>query len=224
MRCWPRPCRRKQRGWALVLVGGLGAVGGYLAASALSAWLQPLFGWRILWFLNLPTGLIADLPQRLRARVAEVPAVRSAASREAHAVLRSFGCTVRDLGVARSSRRAARSPTVGLTVPHSYVGPHLGPQHCRARLGPDQLRPAAVDAGAARRQGLQRGALEPAARRLGAHRGADGVRRRLALRPLEQQGGAGRLDRVSPPSACSASSISSWPRRPTPARCCRSQC
>ena len=25
----------KQRGWALVLVGGLGAVGGYLAASAL---------------------------------------------------------------------------------------------------------------------------------------------------------------------------------------------
>ncbi len=48
----------RHRGWALVLVGGIGAVGGYLAASALSAWLQPFWGWRIMWFLNLPTGLI----------------------------------------------------------------------------------------------------------------------------------------------------------------------
>src|SRR6185369_16961697 len=47
----------KHRGWALVLVGGLGAVGGYFAASGLSALLQPSFGWRILWILNLPTGL-----------------------------------------------------------------------------------------------------------------------------------------------------------------------
>ena len=47
----------KHRGWALVLVGGLGAVGGYFAASGFSAVLQPFFGWRILWLLNLPTGL-----------------------------------------------------------------------------------------------------------------------------------------------------------------------
>src|SRR5437764_1765844 len=47
----------KHRGWALVLVGGLGAVGGYFAASAFSYLLQPFFGWRILWILNLPTGL-----------------------------------------------------------------------------------------------------------------------------------------------------------------------
>jgi putative MFS transporter len=48
----------KHRGWSLVLVGGIGAIGGYFAASALSALLQPMFGWRIMWFLNLPTGLI----------------------------------------------------------------------------------------------------------------------------------------------------------------------
>src|SRR5437868_11346376 len=48
----------KHRGWALVLVGGLGAVGGCFAASGFSALLQPVFGWRIMWFLNLPTGLI----------------------------------------------------------------------------------------------------------------------------------------------------------------------
>jgi len=48
----------RHRGWALVLVGGLGSVGGYLLASGLSSLLQPTFGWRIMWFLNLPTGLL----------------------------------------------------------------------------------------------------------------------------------------------------------------------
>jgi putative MFS transporter len=48
----------RHRGWCLVLIGGIGTVGGYLAASALSAVLQPFFGWRVMWFLNLPTGLI----------------------------------------------------------------------------------------------------------------------------------------------------------------------
>lgn len=48
----------KHRGWCLVLIGGIGAVGGYLASSVLSALLQPFFGWRIMWFLNFPTGLI----------------------------------------------------------------------------------------------------------------------------------------------------------------------
>jgi len=48
----------RHRGWSLVAVGGIGAVGGYLAASGLSALLQPDFGWRIMWLLNLPSGLI----------------------------------------------------------------------------------------------------------------------------------------------------------------------
>src|ERR1700740_2519561 len=48
----------RHRGWTLVMVGGIGALGGFLAASSLSALLQPTFGWRIMWFLNLPTGLI----------------------------------------------------------------------------------------------------------------------------------------------------------------------
>ncbi|HEY4113592.1 MAG TPA: MFS transporter [Rhizomicrobium sp.] len=48
----------KHRGWCLVLIGGIGAVGGYFAASGLSAVLLPYFGWRIMWFLNLPTGLL----------------------------------------------------------------------------------------------------------------------------------------------------------------------
>lgn len=48
----------RHRGWVLVLVGGLGAIGGYFAASGFSALLVPAFSWRILWLINLPTGLL----------------------------------------------------------------------------------------------------------------------------------------------------------------------
>jgi MFS transporter, putative metabolite:H+ symporter len=48
----------KHRGWCLVLLGGIGTVGGYFATSALSAALQPYFGWRIMWLTGFPTGLL----------------------------------------------------------------------------------------------------------------------------------------------------------------------
>ncbi|WP_423141515.1 MFS transporter [Parablastomonas sp. CN1-191] len=48
----------RHRGWSMVLVGGLGAAGGYAAASLISALAQPLLGWRVLWLANLPTGLL----------------------------------------------------------------------------------------------------------------------------------------------------------------------
>ena len=48
----------RHRGWSVVLIGGAGTLGGYLVASGMSALLQPIFGWRIMWFLNLPSGLL----------------------------------------------------------------------------------------------------------------------------------------------------------------------
>lgn len=48
----------KHRGWCLVLLGGIGTIGGYFATSELSALLQPHFGWRIMWLIGFPTGLI----------------------------------------------------------------------------------------------------------------------------------------------------------------------
>jgi putative MFS transporter len=54
----------RHRGAISVLVGGLGSVGGYLAASGAAAELEPTFSWRILWLLNVPTGLLVILLRR----------------------------------------------------------------------------------------------------------------------------------------------------------------
>jgi putative MFS transporter len=48
----------KRRGWLVVLHGGMGTIGGTLAAAGAAALLVPTFGWRILWFLGLPTGVL----------------------------------------------------------------------------------------------------------------------------------------------------------------------
>jgi len=54
----------RHRGWLSVLVGGLGTAGGYLAASGAAAWLEPIFSWRMLWLLNVPTGFLVILLSR----------------------------------------------------------------------------------------------------------------------------------------------------------------
>jgi putative MFS transporter len=48
----------RHRSWVLVLVGGTGLVGGYLAASGAAHLLEPVFGWRSLWLQGFPTGLL----------------------------------------------------------------------------------------------------------------------------------------------------------------------
>lgn len=48
----------KRRGFFLVLVGGLGSAGGFFAASGFAALLEPVYGWRVLWLIGLPTGIV----------------------------------------------------------------------------------------------------------------------------------------------------------------------
>jgi putative MFS transporter len=84
----------RHRGWSLVLVGGLGALGGYFAASGISALLQPIFGWRILWLANLPTGLLlvamgGFIPESAKFLIAR------GREHEAEAVMRRFGAVAR---------------------------------------------------------------------------------------------------------------------------------
>jgi len=103
----------KHRGWALVLVGGLGAVGGYFAASTFSALLQPFFGWRILWILNLPTGLSLVL---LGAFIPESAKFLLARGRreEAARVMERFGSKARQTSQAEHVALES-GPNVALT-------------------------------------------------------------------------------------------------------------
>jgi putative MFS transporter len=96
------------RGWSLVLVGGLGAVGGYFAASGLSALLQPVFGWRILWLLNLPTGLLLVLLGVFIPESAKFLIARGRDA-EAQAVMRRFGSKLRKGPPGRAAAAAAKA-------------------------------------------------------------------------------------------------------------------
>ena len=103
----------RHRGWSLVLVGGLGAAGGYFAASGLSALLQPAFGWRILWLLNLPTGLLLVA---LGALIPESAKFLLATGRreEAREVMARFGSNARNLTL-KEEVALAKGPAVALT-------------------------------------------------------------------------------------------------------------
>ena len=103
----------KHRGWSLVLVGGLGAVGGYFAASTFSALLQPFFGWRILWILNLPTGLSLVLLGTFIPESAKFLLARGRRE-EARRVMERFGSKARQ--TRRAEHEALESgPSVALS-------------------------------------------------------------------------------------------------------------
>jgi putative MFS transporter len=109
----------KHRGWSLVLVGGLGAVGGYFAASGLSALLQPAFGWRILWLLNLPTGLSLVLLGTLFPESAKFLLARGRRE-EARRVMERFGSKSRETTHAEEVALTS-GPAVALTG-HLFFG------------------------------------------------------------------------------------------------------
>lgn len=77
------------RGWLLVALGGIGTSAGYLLAAGAAAVLEPMFSWRVLWLLGLPTGAIILVLYRF---IPESPRFLSNAGleRQARAVLRKF--------------------------------------------------------------------------------------------------------------------------------------
>ncbi|MEG8039149.1 MFS transporter [Sphingomonas sp. LR60] len=103
----------RHRGWSLVLVGGMGAVGGYFAASGMSAVLQPLFGWRILWLANLPTGLTLVLLGALIPESAKFLLARGRVA-EAEVVMRRFGATARTTSPAMATPTLSSQPLQGV--------------------------------------------------------------------------------------------------------------
>ena len=81
------------RGWLVVLHGGMGAVGGTLAAAGCALLLEPTYSWRALWLMNLPTGIIMLILNRW---IPESPRFLLERGREAEAraVLANYGVTL----------------------------------------------------------------------------------------------------------------------------------
>jgi putative MFS transporter len=84
----------KHRSWVLVLVGGTGLIGGYLAASGAAHAFEPTFGWRVLWLQGFPTGLLLLLLARL---IPESPRFLAETGRtaELEAMRRKYGIVPR---------------------------------------------------------------------------------------------------------------------------------
>lgn len=83
----------RQRGWLIVLLGAIGTIGGYLAASGFAALLEPIYGWRIMWFLGLPTGVILLMLNRYIPESPRFLLVKGD-TEEAQRVMESFGIEV----------------------------------------------------------------------------------------------------------------------------------
>jgi putative MFS transporter len=94
------------RGWLLVALGGFGTALGYLVAAGAAAWLEPLFSWRSLWLLGLPTGITIVILNRF---IPESPRFLAAVGLEGEAreVLKRFSAEVDDERAEHESGKAA---------------------------------------------------------------------------------------------------------------------
>lgn len=108
----------RHRGWSLVLVGGLGAVGGYAAASLIAAWLEPIYSWRILWLANLPSGLMLVLLGTFIPKSAKFLMARGRRA-EAQKVMTQFGSTMHR--IVPDEPAAPRGPT-SAPIGRAFVG------------------------------------------------------------------------------------------------------
>ena len=79
----------RHRGWLMVLVGG-DVAGAYIITSWLSAELTPTYGWRMLWLLGLPTGVLLIVLNRW---IPESPRflIQNGREAEARAVMDRYG-------------------------------------------------------------------------------------------------------------------------------------
>jgi putative MFS transporter len=93
------------RGWCLVLLGGIGTIGGYFATSSLSALLQPFFGWRIMWLIGFPTGLLLIALSPLLPESARF-LLETGRVEEAHQMLARYGADI----VTRAARSGPSVP------------------------------------------------------------------------------------------------------------------
>ncbi len=98
----------RHRSWVLVLVGGTGLVGGYLAASGAAHQFEPEFGWRVLWLQGFPTGLLLLALSRF---IPESPRFLAEQGR-----VRDLSRMATRFGIVRRDREEAQAAPVGSRV------------------------------------------------------------------------------------------------------------
>ena len=178
---------KRRRGEAIVLVAGIGTALGFLFASWTAHWLIPEFGWRIMWFFGVPTGLALILLNRF---IPESPRflLANGHADEAHEVMRSFGVTVveRPAGEVAPAAPAGARPGIRERLPPSLSGDHAGADPVRAGLGPRELRRPRLAPDVRREERRLCRSGDDDSREGGAVRNPRLGRRRMAVRPVEQ--------------------------------------
>ena len=122
------------RGWLLVALGGVGTSAGYLAAAGAATVLEPMFSWRALWLLNLPTGAIILFLNRY---IPESPRFLSNAGleHEAREVLRKFAGTSSANAVESDDDQHPGAPVIDEQHPVVGMRQLLRGRHARITWG-----------------------------------------------------------------------------------------
>jgi len=122
------------RGWLLVALGGVGTSAGYLTAAGAAAVLEPMFSWRVLWLLNLPTGVIILILNRF---IPESPRFLSNAGLEtqARAVLAKFAGRAATRAVETDDARHPGAPRLDAPPPPATLRQLLHGRHARITWG-----------------------------------------------------------------------------------------
>ena len=122
------------RGWLLVALGGVGTSAGYLAAAGAATVLEPMFSWRALWLLNLPTGAVILFLNRY---IPESPRFLSNAGleHEAREVLRKFAGTSSANAVESDDDQHPGAPVIDEQHPVVGMRQLLRGRHARITWG-----------------------------------------------------------------------------------------
>lgn len=109
----------RHRGWLLVLIGGNVATA-YVVVSWLSSALSS-YGWRVLWFVGLPTGVMLILLDRW---IPESPRflIGSGRAEEARAVMARFGVAATPVGEPELSHEEPLRGRWALLVSRPFLG------------------------------------------------------------------------------------------------------